>query len=280
VGATGPQGIQGPVGPQGPSGGGDVVGPASAVDEAIPTFNGTTGKLIRNSTLSYWESAKVLQFGGKTAASPGLRPNGALLETVLANQTQYADFRCQHLLNTGMVQPTGFVYPGRTDTGAAQGSWALGSHGSYGLWTNTGFYITGYIYGMPWISYSPVWSTSGTQPVIGNGALIGRYLTIGPLCFVRIRLYVGTTTTFGTGAFQFSVPLTMNQAGGTMLDAHGGDASDGQAAYRGMCRFDNANRVTVFQQSTTPKMPVWTGTTPYAMASADELNIWGSYEIA
>jgi hypothetical protein len=284
-GPQGPQGIQGIQGPQGipgTSSGGDVVGPAGAVDEAIPTFNSTTGKLIRNSTLSYWEAAKVLQFGGKTAASPGLRPNGALLESVLADQTLYANFRCKDLLNTGIVQPNGFVYPGRADTpGTAQGSWYLGTHGSYGLYTNTGLYVTTAIFGMPWIAFTPVWTSTGTQPAIGNGALIGRYLTIGPLCFIRIRLYCGSTTTFGTGAFQFSLPLTMNQAGGTMIDAHGSDASDGAAAYRGMGRIDNANRFTVFyHQATVAKLGLWSGTTPYAMANTDELNMWGQFEIA
>jgi hypothetical protein len=37
---------------------------------------------------------------------------------------------------------TGPIYPGRADNGAAQATWALYSHGSYGLWSNTGLYLT------------------------------------------------------------------------------------------------------------------------------------------
>lgn len=44
-------------------------------------------------------------------------------------------------INTaGYVQSTNYIYPGRVDTVAQQGSWYLASHGSYGLYTNTGFY--------------------------------------------------------------------------------------------------------------------------------------------
>ena len=280
AGPTGSQGIQGPVGPQGPAGGGDVVGPASATDEAVALYSGTTGKLIKNSSLYFSETTKVLQFAGKTAASPGLRPNLAVLEAVLANQSNYADLRVANLYATAHLIPTGSVYPGRQDTGVAQTSWALGSHGSYGLWSNTGLYLSAQLYGVPWISFTPVWTTTGTAPVIGNGALIGRYMLHGNLCFIRVRLFCGSTTTFGTGAFQFSLPLTMNQAGGTMIDGHGSDASDGASAYRAMGRIDNANRFTVFyHQATVAKLGLWTGTTPYAMAVNDELNMWGAFEI-
>lgn len=53
-GPEGPQGPQGDVGPQGPAGAdgtgtGDVVGPASATDNALARFDGTTGKLIQQS---------------------------------------------------------------------------------------------------------------------------------------------------------------------------------------------------------------------------------------
>jgi Cu/Ag efflux protein CusF len=56
-GADGPTGPTGPEGPQGPqgdpgTGSGDVVGPASAVDDNLASFNTTTGKLIQDSGLA------------------------------------------------------------------------------------------------------------------------------------------------------------------------------------------------------------------------------------
>lgn len=44
----------------------------------------------------------------------------------------------------GIVQaPGAYTFPGRVDGGSWQTSWYLGSHGSYGLYTNTGFYMSG-----------------------------------------------------------------------------------------------------------------------------------------
>jgi hypothetical protein len=47
-------------------------------------------------------------------------------------------------------QPRGVIYPGRVDvaigTGSIQASWYIGSHGAYGLYSNTGLYCAGPIY--------------------------------------------------------------------------------------------------------------------------------------
>lgn len=51
AGPTGPTGAIGPTGPGG-SGSGDVIGPASATDNAIVRFDATTGKLIQNSAVT------------------------------------------------------------------------------------------------------------------------------------------------------------------------------------------------------------------------------------
>ncbi|MBL6974207.1 MAG: hypothetical protein ISR64_00610 [Deltaproteobacteria bacterium] len=40
-----------------------------------------------------------------------------------------------------------YMYPGRVNGGGWNTSWYLGSHSSYGLWTNTGFYTSGSVWG-------------------------------------------------------------------------------------------------------------------------------------
>jgi hypothetical protein len=61
TGPQGPQGIQGPVGPAGPagSGSGDVTGPSSATNGNIVLFDGSTGKLIKDSFASITDFATV-----------------------------------------------------------------------------------------------------------------------------------------------------------------------------------------------------------------------------
>lgn len=58
-------------------------------------------------------------------------------------------------------------------------------------------------------TFNPVWGQStGTGPTIGNGSLTGAYTYNGYTTWVRYRLVVGSTTTFGdgTGFWTFSLP--------------------------------------------------------------------------
>lgn len=56
-------------------------------------------------------------------------------------------------------------------------------------------------------NYSPTWTTSGEAPNLGDGILTGRYTLSGRICTVNVKFKAGSTTTFGTGAFMFSLPF-------------------------------------------------------------------------
>jgi len=55
--------------------------------------------------------------------------------------------------------------------------------------------------------YAIDWTASSTDPTIGNGELKGRYVLSGSTCTVFVELTIGSTTTFGSGDFRFSVPF-------------------------------------------------------------------------
>jgi hypothetical protein len=59
-----------------------------------------------------------------------------------------------------------------------------------------------------WTNYTPTWTSTGTAPAIGNGTITGRYKQIGKLVTLTIKVLFGSTTTFGTGAYSFSLPVT------------------------------------------------------------------------
>lgn len=59
----------------------------------------------------------------------------------------------------------------------------------------------------PPTAYTPTWTASGTAPAIGNGSLTGRYVKIGKLVEAEIALTGGTTTTWGTGEWNLSLPF-------------------------------------------------------------------------
>lgn len=67
-----------------------------------------------------------------------------------------------------------------------------------------------------WLSYTPTWTSDGTQPSLGNGTLSGRYTRIGNLVIAKVSLTTGSTTTYGTGVYSFSYPFTEDSAAGSV----------------------------------------------------------------
>lgn len=64
-----------------------------------------------------------------------------------------------------------------------------------------------------WTSYTPTWTTSGTAPSAGNANFYGKYIQVGKLVMTQVRFVAGSTTTFGTGAFSFSLPVAIGASG-------------------------------------------------------------------
>lgn len=74
-------------------------------------------------------------------------------------------------------------------------------------WQNT--YVKGLIDGFAaWTAYTPTWTGTTSNPAVGNGSITGAYLQIGKWVQFRIQVTFGSTTTFGTGGLQFSLPVT------------------------------------------------------------------------
>lgn len=63
-----------------------------------------------------------------------------------------------------------------------------------------------------WTAYAPVWTSTGTAPAINNGTITGHYGRVGKLVWCTGVLTVGSTTTFGTGVWSLSLPVTAASA--------------------------------------------------------------------
>lgn len=59
-----------------------------------------------------------------------------------------------------------------------------------------------------WQSYTPSWMSTGTAVSLGNGSIWGRYVIMGNTCVVNIQMVCGTTTTFGSGTYYWTMPFT------------------------------------------------------------------------
>jgi hypothetical protein len=127
---------------------------------------------------------------------------------------------------------------------------------------------TGLKYSADWTSYTPSWIASGTAPSLGNGTLQGTYLQVGKIVYVIISFKAGSTTTFGTGTWSFSLPFFMKTLGaGAMGFPGGGYAEDfAVAGYSLQSVVTGGN--TVFTQTTagadiSPTVPFTWGTNDF-----------------
>lgn len=60
-----------------------------------------------------------------------------------------------------------------------------------------------------WTGYIPTWTAVTTNPVIGNGTNLGRWLRYGKtLNGLNIQITAGSTTTFGTGNWLLTLPVS------------------------------------------------------------------------
>jgi hypothetical protein len=148
---------------------------AGAVYVVTGTFAPTTR--IKFDPAGNTQVAGRMQFGntgGMSPLFPAWRNTGARMEAVLGDNSNWASVAALNyfavgtgnsladltvtgatnfqngvtltggnITGPGYLQITGVVYPGRVDTPGSQGSWYLASHGSFGLYTNTGLYIAG-----------------------------------------------------------------------------------------------------------------------------------------
>lgn len=124
-------------------------------------------------------------------------------------------------------------------------------------------------------SYTVSWTGATTNPTLGNGTLTGRWGQFGPFVHVQISLTIGSTSTGGSGRWQFSLPVT--PADGTVLTAIGIDVS-------ATTRYGGSAWVTtgtgVFSVNLAAGSVGVTSTVPMTWADGDALLINGVYRIA
>jgi hypothetical protein len=135
---------------------------------------------------------------------------------------------------------------------------------------------------IPWTSYTPVWTASSLNPVIGNGTITGNYAVIGKTCFVRGNVAMGSTTTFGSGEWYISMPIPAINADAILLTASlldNGSAWYNATMVGGRAGFNTKAPLQYVNISNGTASDV-NSTQPFTWANTDRF-IWnGSYEIA
>lgn len=129
-----------------------------------------------------------------------------------------------------------------------------------------------------WTSYTPTWSSSGTAVALGNGTITGSYTQIGDTVHFRVTLIMGTTTTYGTGVYSFTLPVTSTSVGNAVMAVGTSIVFDssGGTYHTGTAKLASTTTAQVVVDATGA---VLGQTAPVTFATSDQVGIEGTYTI-
>lgn len=166
---------------------------------------------------------------------------------------------------TSSTRPTGTaLYAGamiyETDTKA----WGVYDGATWVMWDTQ------------WQTYTPTWSSSATQPSLGNGNITGKYLRSGRECSVHIALIAGSTTTYGTGQYYFSSPFPHGGVH-TSIPTLGTAWCVNQGSWymTGTVNVQTSTTVSVFLPTSTTNFAQgqWSATSPWTFKNTDQMSV-------
>lgn len=128
-----------------------------------------------------------------------------------------------------------------------------------------------------WTSYTPTWTAAGTAPSLGNGTISGRYRRSsgGDLVYVEFLLIMGSTTTYGTSFYSFSLPVAATATAASMATGAALILDSGTQDRMATCKMETTTTVQVVTASGTI-----TNTSPQTFANGDRIRWQIAYEPA
>lgn len=131
-----------------------------------------------------------------------------------------------------------------------------------------------------WVPFTSAWTAATTNPALGNGLRSGRRVLHGKTCHLSVRIVPGSTTTFGSGNYSFSLPFpsaneTVEYIGTARLTA--GSTYIGQTYAAANATTFTATFPTAATPATATNM---SPTTPATLASGHIIRLALTYQIA
>jgi len=122
-------------------------------------------------------------------------------------------------------------------------------------------------------SYAVTWTAVSVNPAIGDGTLVGLFLQVGKVVDFSITMIAGSTTTFGTGAWIFTLPvvslaMTVSRP---VFQAYAQTA--GGVPFMGLARASNTTTFRVVAEGSV----YFDFDSPFVWASGDFFNVFGRY---
>ena len=126
-------------------------------------------------------------------------------------------------------------------------------------------------------SYTPAWTATGTAPAIGNAVVTGRYRrsTDSDLVRVEFNIVFGTTSTYGTGTYRFSLPVAASTTAQTTTVGIAYLLDSGTIVRPGSTGFISSTTISIASDSGEVGQTV-----PYTWTTSDQIRVTLEYEPA
>ena len=131
-----------------------------------------------------------------------------------------------------------------------------------------------------WSSYTPTWTASTTNPVIGNGTLTGLYMKVGRVCHVHVEMTAGSTTTYGSGSWSFSLPAASTTSPGIRIGTAQASGSIRAAGHTTVNSSSSAFGLWFPATTAVSNLSACTPTVPFTWANTNILRCSLVYETA
>lgn len=130
--------------------------------------------------------------------------------------------------------------------------------------------------GFPSFIHTPVWASSGTAPSIGNGTLSCPYKITGDWCFFHFLFAPGSSTTFGTGNYTWTLPLTTVSGFELVFTMRVHDAGTADLSY--IAEINGGSNLLSFYYAgiATARLNI-SQTAPITWVNGDNLSISGNF---
>ena len=131
-----------------------------------------------------------------------------------------------------------------------------------------------------WAAFTPTWTASTTNPTIGNGTLLGRYLIEGKRMHFSIYIKFGSTTTAGSGTYTIgNLPGTSKSSGMDQQIAPLHIQDSGTTNFHGLYRILAGGTSGLMSVADVGNPRDVTHAVPQTWATGDFMSITGTIEI-
>lgn len=131
-----------------------------------------------------------------------------------------------------------------------------------------------------WTTYVPTWTAASVNPAIGDGTIVGAYRQVGKTVDFFVKITAGSSTTFGSGQYTISLPVTAAKTEQTFAGVFFDSSASARYAVRAISNLTTSVSTWLDPTTAGNNLRSLNATAPVTLATGDIIVVSGTYEAA